>query len=132
MYKSQCLREGDKPLPEATIEYYLKNSKAFMFETKKESFKKIDPKTGHQESQMGIVNGVEQSIGKKRTSTTAFVFDYKMLNISVENGDPDGDQDPAEENKPVEKPVPTPAATQQQVKFENKNVESDDEDELPF
>jgi hypothetical protein len=55
-----------------------------------------------------------------------------MLNISVENGDPDGDQDPAEENKPVEKPVPTPAATQQQVKFENKNVESDDEDELPF
>ena len=128
MYKSQCLREGDKPLPEATIEYYLKNSKAFLFETKKESFKKIDPKTGHQESQFAMVDGVEQSIGKKRTSTTAFVFDYKLLNISVENGDPDGDQDPAEENKPVENKV----ATQQQVKFENKNPDGTDEDELPF
>ncbi len=129
IYKSQCLREGDKPLPEATIEYYLKNSKAFLFETKKESFKKIDPKTGHQESQMGIVSGVEQSIGKKRTSTTALVFDYALLNISIESGDPDGYQETTEEAKPIENPV----AKQQEVKFENKNTDgSDDDDELPF
>jgi hypothetical protein len=66
LYKAQCLREGDKPLPESTIEYYLRNSAAFVAETKKESFKKIDPKTGAQE--------VSESGEKKRTSTTALIF----------------------------------------------------------
>jgi len=83
LYKSQCLREGDKPLPESTVEYYLKNSAAFVFETKKESFKKIDPKTGHQEVQLMLVNGVEQSGEKKRTSTTALVFNNKKLGLYV-------------------------------------------------
>lgn len=80
LYKAQCLREGDKPLPDSTIEYYLKNSGAFVFETKKESFQKIDPKTGMQE----IAEGGD----KKRTSTTALVFYYEKLNITLEN---DGD-----------------------------------------
>ena len=66
LYKAQCLREGDKPLPESTIEYYLRNSAAFVCETKKESFKKIDPKTGKQEE--------SESGEKKRTSTTALIF----------------------------------------------------------
>jgi len=125
MYKSQCLREGDKPLPEATIEYYLKNSKAFLFETKKESFKKIDPKTGHQEAQMGMVNQVEQVIGKKRTSTTAFVFDYKLLNISIETGDPD--DEPVVDRAAIE--------TQPQINFEKSqdpDIQEPEEDELPF
>jgi hypothetical protein len=77
LYKSQCLREGDKPLPDSTIEYYLKNSPAFIFETKKESFQKIDPKTGVQET----AEGGE----KKRTSTTALVFHYERLNITIVN-----------------------------------------------
>lgn len=34
LYKAQALREGDKPLPEATIEYYLKHSPAFVCDTK--------------------------------------------------------------------------------------------------
>ncbi len=67
LYKTQCLREGDKPLPESTIAYYLKNSPAFICETKKESFKKIDPKTGQQEENW-------ETKEKKRTSTTALVF----------------------------------------------------------
>jgi DNA primase len=108
MYKSQCLREGDKPMPEATIEYYLKNSKAFLFETKKESFKKIDPKTGKQET---------TEDGKhKRTSTTAFVFDYSLLNISVETG---------HESETADDPAPE--ATQQDLIFEKP-----EEDDLPF
>jgi hypothetical protein len=77
-YKMQTLREGDKPLPAETVEYYLKNSKAFLFETKKESFKKIDPKTGAQE-----VYGEGEKIVKRRTSTTALVFDLGMLNINL-------------------------------------------------
>jgi hypothetical protein len=64
------LKEGDKPLPESTVEYYLKNCQAFKFETKKESFKKIDPKTGLQEEKDGE---------KKRTSTTALVFDLELI-----------------------------------------------------
>ena len=74
LYKNQVLREGDKPLPESTVKHYLVNSKAFLFETKKESFKKIDPKTGLQEIR-------EEK--KMRTSTTAFVFDLDMLPLDL-------------------------------------------------
>jgi len=66
LYKSQCLKEGDKPLSESTIEYYLRNSPAFVCETKKEGFKKIDPRTGMQE--------ITEKGDKRRTSTTALVF----------------------------------------------------------
>ena len=74
LYKSQALREGDKPLPESTVEYYLKNSRSFLFENKKESFKKIDPKSGIQEEKEGV---------KKYTSTTALAFDLDILQISI-------------------------------------------------
>lgn len=124
LYKSQCLREGDKPMPEATIEYYLKNSKAFLFETKKESFKKIDPKTGQQEVIRGIVNDVEQIVGKKRTSTTAFVFDYDLLNVSIETGNEDK-PDPDEDK-------PAPEALQQQMNFPDNSYQQPEEDDLPF
>jgi hypothetical protein len=75
LYKSQCLREGDKPLPDSTIEYYLRNSAAFVCETKKESFKRIDPRTGMQE--------VGDDNVKKRTSTTALVFEFSKLNLTI-------------------------------------------------
>lgn len=121
LYKSQVLREGDKPMPESTIEYYLRNSKAFLFETKKESFKKIDPRTGMQEK---ITEGT--NLGKnKRTSTTAFVFDYDMLNISIETG---GDEDDLSPDPPVAAPVII-EATQGKVDFPKP---ADDADELPF
>lgn len=71
LYKSRCLREGDKPLPESTVEYYLKNSPAFLFETKKESFQKFDPKTGKQE--------IGPDGYKRRTSTSALVFNLELL-----------------------------------------------------
>ncbi|NQU87031.1 MAG: hypothetical protein HQ541_14845, partial [Mariniphaga sp.] len=74
LYKTQTLREGDKPLPDSTVEYYLKNCPAFLFSTKKESFKKIDPKSGIQ----------EESDGKKKyTSTSALVFDLDLLDITI-------------------------------------------------
>lgn len=82
LYKAQCLREGDKPLPESTIEYYLKNSPAFICESKKESFKKIDPKTNLQEQY--------ESGEKKRTSTTALIFDIEKTGLSI------GDQESSE------------------------------------
>ena len=66
LYKSQALREGDKPLPDATVEYYLKNSPAFICDTKKVSFKKIDAKSGMQE--------YDGNGNAKKTYTTAFVF----------------------------------------------------------
>ena len=47
LYKTQALREGDKPLPDATVEYYLKNSPAFICDSKKVSFKKMDAKSGY-------------------------------------------------------------------------------------
>lgn len=75
LYKTQCLREGDKPLPESTIEYYLKNCQAFVCETKKESFKKVDPKTGTQE--------VDDAGAKKRTSTTALIFNLEKTGIMI-------------------------------------------------
>jgi DNA primase len=139
MYKSQCLREGDKPLPEATIEYYLKNSKAFLFETKKESFKKIDPRTGQQEvitwEETGPDNEKITKTKKKRTSTTAFVFDYNMLNISIETGGDelaDADRDhnaPAAIETPVERAA---TETQAQIKFGSKPVDEPAKDDLPF
>lgn len=91
LYKSQCLKEGDKPLSESTIEYYLRNSPAFVCETKKEGFKKIDPRTGMQET--------TEKGEKRRTSTTALVFYVEktglMLgtSISLDNNsvsDPEG------------------------------------------
>ena len=82
LYKAQCLREGDKPMPESTVEYYLKNSSAFVCETKKESFKKIDPKTNQQEQ--------NESGEKKRTSTTALIFEIEKTGLSI------GDQDNSE------------------------------------
>ena len=79
LYKSQALREGDKPLPDATVEYYLRNSPAFICDTKKVSFKKMDAKTGSQEYKPD---------GKpKYTCTTAFVFYLEKLNLSVEKED---------------------------------------------
>lgn len=114
LYKSQCLREGDKPMPESTIEYYLRNSKAFLFETKKESFKKIDPKTGKQETAEDGKN--------KRTSTTAFVFDYSLLNITVETGS----DDDAEQHET--KPVPA----QQEISFQENSDDQAAQDDLPF
>ncbi|HZK69847.1 MAG TPA: hypothetical protein VFC36_09695, partial [Paludibacter sp.] len=82
LYKTQCLREGDKPLPEATIEHYLKNSAAFVCETKKESFKKIDPKTGQQES--------DETGAKKRTSTTAMIFYVEKTGLMIGEKNPSG------------------------------------------
>ena len=69
-------------MPESTVEYYLKNSPAFVCETKKESFKKIDPKTNLQEQ--------NESGEKKRTSTTALIFDIDKTGLSI------GDQDNTE------------------------------------
>jgi len=83
LYKTQCLREGDKPLPESTIAYYLKNSPAFICETKKESFKKIDPKTGQQEENF-------ETKEKKRTSTTAMIFDIAKTGLMIGEKNPAG------------------------------------------
>ena len=77
LYKSQALREGDKPLPDATVEYYLKNSPAYICDTKKVSFKKIDAKSGMQE--------YDENGNKKFTSTTAFVFYLDKLNLNLDN-----------------------------------------------
>jgi len=133
MYKSQCLREGDKPLPESTIEHYLHNSKAFLFETKKESFKKIDPRTGQQETQVTEETG---SYGekilktkKKRTSTTAFVFDYSFLNISIETNN--GDETEPVSVQSVADPVEV--AIQTKTNFKNdQDFEDPEKDQLPF
>lgn len=77
LYKSQALREGDKPLPDATVEYYLRNSPSYICDTKKVSFKKIDAKSGMQE--------YDENGNKKFTSTTAFVFYLDKLNLSIDN-----------------------------------------------
>jgi DNA primase catalytic core len=82
LYKSQALREGDKPLPDATVEYYLRNSPAYICDTKKVSFKKIDAKSGMQE--------YDEKGNKKFTSTTAFVFYLDKLNLSMDDAQPDG------------------------------------------
>jgi len=66
-----------QPLPDATVEYYLKNSPAYICDTKKVSFKKIDAKSGMQE--------YDENGNKKFTSTTAFVFYIDQLNLSMEN-----------------------------------------------
>ena len=93
LYKQQTLKGGDKPMPEATVEYYLRNSEAFLFETKKESFQRIDPKTGRQDSITKTDKTTGQTTIKKlHTSTTALVFDLVKLDISLpiesdENGD---------------------------------------------
>lgn len=92
LYKGQCLREGDKPMPDSTVEYYLKTSPAFICETKKESFKKIDPKTGMQET--------GENGDKKRTSTTALVFDLDKIGLSIgdqETGETDDHAAPRQE-----------------------------------
>lgn len=83
LYKRFSQQEGEKPMPESTVEYYLKNSNAFICETKKEGFQKIDPKTGLQE----VFDGK-----KKRTSTTALVFYYDKLPINIQtNTDSEAD-----------------------------------------
>ena len=76
LYLTQTLREGSQPLPASTINSYLKNSKAFICETKKESFKRINTKTGIQESKDG---------NKLRTSSTALVFNYDKLPLSIQS-----------------------------------------------
>jgi hypothetical protein len=76
LYKSHVLKEGDKPLPKATIEYYIINNPAFICDTKKESFKKVDAKTGCQ---------VLHPNGKGVfTCTTAFIFYFEKLGLSME------------------------------------------------
>lgn len=110
LYKQQCQRQGDKPLPESTVEYYLKNSKAFLFETKKESFIKVDPKTGMQEvkkektgekDEFGVPIEKER---KLRTSTTALLFDLDLLpdrlGLERDGAEPEENESPADEQAP--------------------------------
>jgi hypothetical protein len=78
LYKSQALREGDKPLPDATVEYYLKNSPAFICDTKKVYFKKFDAKSGMHE--------YDENGNKKFTYTSAYVFYLDKLNLSINDG----------------------------------------------
>jgi len=75
LYKTQALREGDKPLPDATVEYYLKNSSAYICDTKKVSFRKINSKNGFQE--------YDDRGNMKYTSTSAHVFYLEMLNLNI-------------------------------------------------
>ncbi|MBN2730595.1 MAG: hypothetical protein JXR53_15330, partial [Bacteroidales bacterium] len=75
LYKTQALREGDKPLPDATVEYYLKNSPAFICDTKKVYFRKFDGKSGMQE--------YDENGNKKFTYTSAYVFYLDKLNLNI-------------------------------------------------
>ncbi|MEN8883683.1 MAG: DNA primase [Flavobacteriaceae bacterium] len=77
LYKTQALREGDKPLPQATVEYYLKNSSAFICDTKKVSFYRINSKTGYHE--------FDEKGNKKYTSTSAFVFELDKLILNLDS-----------------------------------------------
>jgi DNA primase len=108
LYKQQCGREGDKSLPDSTILYYLKNSQAFIFETKKESFKKMDPKTGMQ---------VEKDGEKKRTSTTALLFDLEKLDITLSPTDEESESE-SKENK--------------EENYSEISIEDPPEQQLPF
>ncbi len=75
LYKAQALREGDKPLPDATVEYYLKHSPAFICDAKKVYFKKFDAKSGYPE--------IDEKGNKKFTYTSAFVFYLDKLNLNI-------------------------------------------------
>jgi DNA primase catalytic core len=97
LYKERCLREGDKPMPESTVEYYLKNSPAFICVAQKENFKKFDIKTGRQEE------GEDGS--KKHTSTTALVFNLDMIGLSIGDAEAEGNASAAEKSEPEPEPV---------------------------
>lgn len=110
LYKQQCKKEGDNnPLPETTVEYYLRNSKAFLFDTKKESFKKIDPRTGMQEESTTGEDDEKKTV-KKRTSTSALLFNLDLLpEISLSAGEEEDEKqmnriDQKEEEKKPELP----------------------------
>lgn len=76
LYKTQALHEGDKPLPDATVEYYLKNNPAFICDTKKVYFKKFDAQSG--------IHEYDEKGNKKFTNTTAFVFYLDKLNLNID------------------------------------------------
>ncbi len=120
LYKSQCLKEGDKPLPESTVEYYLKNSAAFITETKKESFKKIDPKLGIQET--------DESGAKKRTSTTALVFNLAKTGLMINDNEKENTEGDHKEGDKSSKNKADDKSVQNKIEFPSKVVEPD----MPF
>ncbi|HZK96905.1 MAG TPA: hypothetical protein VFC67_22085 [Prolixibacteraceae bacterium] len=78
-YKAKFLiQPGEKRMPISTLKFYLHHSPEFVCETKKESFQKIDYRTGKQENDLGL---------KKRTSTTALIFylDSTGLHLGTTN-----------------------------------------------
>lgn len=88
-YQKIMRQEGNHPLPESTINSYLENDKAFICATRKQTFKKIDPKTGIQQTTIKKTfnpQGEEISSEEKKlySCTSAFVFDYSKLNIDLE------------------------------------------------
>lgn len=62
-------------LHSTTLKFYLHHSKEFVCDTKKESFKKIDYRTGKQENDLGT---------KKRTSTSALIFYLSGTGLQME------------------------------------------------
>ena len=82
LYRTLARSEQIAALPVETVEHYLKHCDAFLFETKKETFHKIDPKTGLQETLTDTSSGTPKS-KKKYTSTTALVFDLDKLDLSM-------------------------------------------------
>jgi DNA primase len=75
-YQKIMRQEGNHPLPESTITNYLENDKAFICTSRKQNFKKFDPKTN------SVVRGEDGRA--KYNSTTAFVFEYEKLNVDLE------------------------------------------------
>lgn len=76
-YKAPVLiPPGERRMPLSTLKFYLHNSKEFVCYTKKESFKKIDYRTGKQEVDLKT---------KKRTSTSALIFYLNGIGLQIES-----------------------------------------------
>ncbi|MBP3420469.1 MAG: DNA primase [Marinifilaceae bacterium] len=120
LYKSQMLKEGNRPLPSSTLLSYLVHSKAFICNTTRCTFKQIDPKTGIQVCKEGK---------KMRTTGAALVFDYEQLPLHLTTLSEDDALAQEREDKRQAEEAATPTVKEQQLPF---TPQEPDESNLPF
>lgn len=75
IYSEHLRRRGDKPLPIDSLRYYLETSKSFIGIERSSKFVRKDFEPG------------EGKIVEKKQITTAYCFDYDMLNINLDRED---------------------------------------------
>ena len=99
LYKIHGQRSKENVLPMKTLEYYLMNSKEYLGRKNSVSFKVEENKKIVEDKEEPVMGAPPVKTIKRRI-TTAMVFDYDLLNISILNASKSDEEEEGEQELP--------------------------------